>query len=85
MSQNQLGGCFHPLPADSSLGQENISTLIFTSPWASFPFNQDLWALPQHVPNPDRTRIDLKPGEKAADPFDLPTDWPIQEGEKDLE
>jgi len=62
-----------------------INAVLWHNPWASFPFNQDLWALPQHVPNPDKTRIELKPGEKVADLFGLPEDWPIQDGEKDLE
>jgi len=62
-----------------------INHVLWHNPWASFPFNQDLWALPQHVPNPDKARIELKPGGKAADLFGLPADWPIQEGEKDLE
>jgi hypothetical protein len=62
-----------------------INPVLWHNPLASFPFNQDLWALPQYVPNPDKTRIERKPGEKAADLFGLPADWPIQEGEKDLE
>ena len=62
-----------------------INPVLWHNPWASFPFKQDRWALSQHVPNPDKTRIELKPGEKAGDLFGLAEDWPIQGGETDLE
>jgi len=58
---------------------------LWHNPWATFPFNQDLWALPQFVPNADRTRIEPRSEAKAADLFGLPIDWPILDGEKDLE
>ena len=62
-----------------------INPVLWHNPWAAFPFNQDLWTHPQYVPNPDKSRIELKPRGRVADLFGLPVDWPIQEGENDLE
>ncbi|UCC40693.1 MAG: hypothetical protein JSV96_04405 [Candidatus Aminicenantes bacterium] len=62
-----------------------INPVLWHNPWATLPYDQDLWPFPQHVPNSDKTRIEPKPGENVADFFGLPADWPIQEGEQDLE
>lgn len=62
-----------------------INPTLWHNPWATLLFNQDLWPLFQYVPNSDKTRIKPKKGVKAADLFGLPVDWPIQEGEQDLE
>ena len=63
----------------------SINPVLWHNPWAAFPFNQDLWTHPQYVPNTDKSRIELKQGGKVADLFGLPLDWPIQEGENDIE
>jgi len=57
---------------------------LWHNPWSSFPINQDLWPLPQYVPNLEKTRIELKPGIKVAELFDLPVNWPIQNSRADL-
>lgn len=62
-----------------------INPVLWHNPWASLPFNQDFWSLPQYVPNLDKTRIESKSGRKAVDLFVLPEGWPMQDGEKDLE
>jgi hypothetical protein len=62
-----------------------INPVLWHNPWASFPLSQDMWAFPQFVRGPDKTRLELKSGRKAADLFGLPEGWPMQDGEKDFE
>lgn len=67
---------------------ENIfskNPVLWYNPWASLPLDQDFWIFPQHVPNSEKTRIELKSGRKVGDLFGLPEGWPIKENEKDFE
>jgi len=62
-----------------------INPTLWHNPWASSPLNQDLWVLPQYVPNSNKSRIELKEGKIVTEIFGLPENWPIQNGEIDLE
>jgi len=62
-----------------------INPVLWHNPWASIPLKQEYWPLPQWVTNADKTKLEPKPGRSISELLDLPPDWPIQEGERDLE
>lgn len=62
-----------------------INPTLWHNPWSSFPLDQDLWALPQYVPNSNKSGIEVKEGKIVTEIFDLPENWPIQNGEIDFE
>ena len=62
-----------------------INPVLWHNPWASIPLKQEYWPLPQWVISADKTKLEPKPGRSISELLDLLPDWPIQEGERDLE
>jgi hypothetical protein len=59
--------------------------ILWHNPWASIPFKQDLWPLPQWVLSSDKTKIEPKQGRNIGEILDLPYDWPVLNNKNDLE
>jgi hypothetical protein len=55
---------------------ENTPDLVH-NPWASRPMPQELWSMPQLVPNMQLRRLEKKIGRSAGQILSVPTPWPV--------